>query len=83
MGGYNTGDLHHRQHSGTAGHAVLASVNPEGRRWRPLRVPVAVTLLGLLLAMWGPLPGLGMFLVMGGVMGLATTAGLALLGGFS
>ncbi len=33
--------------------------------------------------MWGPLPGLGMVLTIGGVMGLVITAGLMLSDGLS
>ena len=83
MGGWNNSELHHRQHQGETGHAVLGSVDGSRKRWRAFRVPVGVLALGLLLAMWGPLPGLGLVLVIGGVFGLASTALIVLLGGLS
>jgi hypothetical protein len=85
MGQYDTGDLYRRQHQGDVGNAVLGSVDAAGsrRRWRALRVPVGVMGVGMVLSLWGPLPGLGVFLVAGGVMGLALTAGMVLLNGFS
>lgn len=81
MGGYDTSDLHHRQLDGATGNAILASPSAT-RRWRPLAVPVGIALVGLILSMWGPLPGLGVVLLIGGVSGLAITVPLALLGGF-
>jgi hypothetical protein len=33
--------------------------------------------------LWGPLPGLGMILIVGGISGLVLTAGLMLGDGFS
>jgi hypothetical protein len=85
MGQYDTGDLHRRQHRGDVGGAVLGSADTAGSRgrWRALRVPAGVLGVGVLLAAWGPLPGLGLFLVLGGVLGLALTAAMVLLNGFS
>lgn len=85
MGKYDTSDLHGRQYSGDVGHAVLGSGGKfsSKRRWRAFRVPLAVLALGILLALWGPLPGLGMVLTVGGVAGLVLTAGLMLGDGFS
>ncbi|HEX6888015.1 MAG TPA: hypothetical protein VF143_07900 [Candidatus Nanopelagicales bacterium] len=84
MGGYDTGDLHRRQHQGQAGHAVLGSLDGgPRRRWRALTLPLGLLLLGLLLAVWGPLPGLGLVLVIGGTMGTAITAVMVLVDGLS
>lgn len=85
MGQYDTGDLYRRQHTNETGHAVLGSSAKSSSkpRRRAFRVPLAVLALGILLAMWGPLPGLGMVLTIGGVMGLAMTAALMLTDGLS
>jgi hypothetical protein len=84
MGQYDTGDLYRRQHSGDVGHAVLgSSAKSTKRRRRAFLVPLMVLVLGILLGMWGPLPGLGMVLTIGGVMGLVMTAGLLLTDGLS
>lgn len=84
MGMYDTGDLHRRQDSSDVGHAVLGSpTKSTSRRRRALLVPLGVLALGILLAMWGPLPGLGLVLTLGGTLGLVLTAGLLLLDGFS
>lgn len=69
MGQFNE-DLHHRQSAAETGHDILASpvrvVNLGRNRWRPLLFPVLPAGLGFLLAFVGPLPGLGLFLIMGG-----------------
>lgn len=85
MGQYDTSDLHSRQYSSDVGHAVLGSGAKvtSRRRWRSFRIPLVVLALGILLALWGPLPGLGMVLTVGGVLGLVITAGLMLGDGFS
>jgi hypothetical protein len=85
MGKYDTSDLHARQYFGDVGHAVLGSraKSSSKRRWRAFRIPLALLALGILLALWGPLPGLGMVLIVGGVAGLVITAGLMLGDGFS
>ena len=85
MGKYDTSDLHRRQHSGDVGHAVLGSAAKfsSKRRWRAFRIPLALLALGILLSLWGPLPGLGMVLIVGGISGLVLTAGLILGDGFS
>jgi hypothetical protein len=85
MGKYDTSDLYGRQHSSDVGHAVLGSdakVSSK-RRWRAFAIPLALLALGLLLGLWGPLPGLGMILTVGGVGGLVATAFLMLGDGFS
>lgn len=83
MGNWND-DLHRRQQTGETGHAVLGStdriIGGSRRKWRPLRVPVIVVALGFLLAFVGPLPGLGVFMIMGGAMGLAVSAAMVMLG---
>lgn len=85
MGPYITNDLRRRQHSGDVGHAVLGS--PASSSWkqrrRAFRLPVALVVLGILLSLWGPLPGLGMCLILGAVMGLVVTAMLMLNDGLS
>jgi hypothetical protein len=85
MGQYDTSDLRRRQHSGDVGHAVLGSPSRTSskQRRRAFRLPVALLVLGFLLSLWGPLPGLGMFLILGAVMGLVITAGLMLNDGLS
>jgi hypothetical protein len=85
MGKYDTSDLYRRQHTDEAGHAVLGSAAKVSskRRWRAFRIPLALLALGFLLAFWGPLPGLGMILIVGGISGLVLTAGLMLGDGFS
>jgi hypothetical protein len=84
MGGYDTGDLHRRQHQSQTGHAVLGDLDGSSRRrWRALLLPVGVLLLGLVLALWGPLPGLGVMLAIGGTMGTAITAVMVLVDGLS
>jgi hypothetical protein len=82
---YDTSELHHRQDHGDVGGAVLGSVDTalSRGRWRALRIPAGLLGVGMVLAAWGPLPGLGLFLVLGGVLGLALTTGLVLLNGFS
>lgn len=84
MGSYDTSDLYRRQHNDEVGHAVLGSAarSSSGRR-RALRVPGGLLVLGVVLALWGPLPGLGLVLTIGGVMGLAMTAAMLLLDGLS
>lgn len=84
MGHYDTSDLHRRQQTDDVGHAILGSSSKTSKkRWRALLVPLAVLAVGLLLGMWGPLPGLGMVLVLGGTFGLVMTAGMLLTDGLS
>lgn len=85
MKGYDTSDLHRRQQTGDVGHAVLASPAKfsSRKRWRPLLMPLAVLGIGIVLGLWGPLPGLGLLLTFGGVMGLAMTAFLLFTDGLS
>jgi hypothetical protein len=83
MGTWND-DLRRRQQTGDTGHAVLGStdriIGGSRRKWRPLLMPAIVLALGFLLAFVGPLPGLGLFMIMGGAMGLALTAAMVMLG---
>jgi hypothetical protein len=84
MGKYDTSDLHGRQRSGDMGHAVLGSTDKStSRGWRTFLIPLVLLALGILLALWGPLPGLGLILIVGGVGGLVATAFLSLGDGFS
>ncbi len=83
MGNWND-DLRHRQQAGDTGHAVLGSTDRimggSRRKWRPLRVPAIILTLGFLLAFVGPLPGLGLFMIIGGALGLALTGAMVMLG---
>jgi hypothetical protein len=84
MDRYDTSDLHRRQYDGDVGNAVLGS--PGRATWqrrRALLVPLGLAALGILLTLWGPLPGLGVVLTIGGVMGLGMNAVILLTGGFS
>lgn len=51
-----------RQQTDEVGHAVLGSITKFSfkRRRRAFLIPLVVLVLGSLLALWGPLPGLGM-----------------------
>ena len=77
-------DLRRRQHDNETGHAVLGAtdriVGGSRRKWRPVLLPAIVLALGFLLAFVGPLPGLGMFMIMGGGLGVCLTAAMVLLG---
>lgn len=83
MGAWND-DLRRRQQTADTGHAVLGSTDRilggERSKWRALLLPAIVLALGFLLAFVGPLPGLGMFMIMGGALGLALTAMMVMLG---
>lgn len=79
MGTYDSSDLYRRQHVQDHPSAPTSSSD----RRRALLVPLVVILLGFVLSMWGPLPGLGMFMLMGGVLGLAITAAMVLTDVFS
>lgn len=83
MAHYDTGDLHRRQQTGDVGHAILGSQARSAKRRRALLVPLAVLVLGFILGMWGPVPGLGMVLIIGGTLGLVMSAGMLLTDGFS
>ena len=78
MARYDTSELYHRQHPHGMDAGAGSSSPP---RWRVLLLPLAVTLLGIVLALWGPLPGLGLFLTMGGVMALVASTALVVAGG--
>jgi hypothetical protein len=59
-------ELRRRQRDGEVG--LFRFDTPPGHSWRrAIRVPLVVVLAGLLLAVVGPLPGLGVVLVLGGV----------------
>jgi amino acid permease len=83
MGSWND-DLGRRQRAGETGHAVLGSTDRilggSRRKWRPLRVPAIVLALGFLLAFVGPVPGLGLFMIVGGTVGMALSAVMVMLG---
>lgn len=66
---YNTSALRHRQATGDVGHTVLGADErvTSRRRWRLAAVPLVLVVLGILLTQWGPLPGLGAFLVLGAI----------------
>ena len=84
MGTYDTSDLHGRQYAGEMGHGVLGSTaKSTSRRWRAFMIPLGLLALGILLVLWGPLPGLGMLLTLGAVGGLLVTGLLMLTDGFS
>ena len=80
MGGYYNDELHHRQHTDDVGNAVLGDFRGggHGRKWKAFRLPLALILVGIPLMFIGPLPGLGMLLVLGGVMALPIIALAAL-----
>lgn len=73
---YNFSELRRRQQGEDVGHTVFGSEDrvSSRSRWRVLAVPLIVLLLGLVLGQWGPLPGLGMFLVLGGAMAMVGVA---------
>lgn len=73
---FNSSELRRRQQQGDVGHAVLGSQErvASWRRWRPLAVSLIVIVLGIGLGIWGPAPGLGMFLVLGGTAALTAAA---------
>ena len=81
MGSDYNDELRHRQHNGDVGNAVLANINSggHGRNWKAFRLPVALILLGVTLTYIGPVPGLGMLMVLGGVLALPMVALSALL----
>ena len=59
-------ELRRRQRDGEVG--LFRFDMPEGHSWRSaIRGPLVVVVAGLLLAVVGPLPGLGVVLVLGGV----------------
>lgn len=69
-------ELHHRQQVGDYGHAVLGSTDRVGsrKRWKTLLFPVVLMVLGLILGMWGPVPGLGLILLVAGIFALVPIA---------
>lgn len=80
MGGYYNDELHHRQHTGEVGHAILGDFRSgrHRRTWKAFRPPLALILIGIPLMFIGPLPGLGMLLVLGGTLALPIVALAAL-----
>jgi hypothetical protein len=70
---YNTSALRHRQSTGDVGHTVLgADERVTARsRWKLVGFPFVLALIGILLTQWGPVPGLGAFLVLGAVAAVA------------
>jgi hypothetical protein len=64
---YSTSALRHRQNTGDVGHTVLgADERVTARsRWKLVGLPFVLALIGILLTQWGPVPGLGAFLVLG------------------
>jgi len=73
---YDTSVLRHRQNTGDVGHTVLgADERVTARsRWKLVAFPFVLALIGILLTQWGPVPGLGAFLVLGAVAALAPIA---------
>ena len=77
MNQWNNEELHKRQEDGDVG---LWAIDPPVR-WKNLLVPAVVVLLGVILAVVGPVPGLGVFMVLGGAMAVVITALMTWLGG--
>lgn len=73
---FNSSELRRRQQAGDVGHAVLGSQDrvASWRRWRPIALSILTMVVGIALGLWGPVPGLGMFLVVGGAAGLTAAA---------
>jgi hypothetical protein len=73
---YNTSDLRRRQSIGDVGHTVLGSQERvrAWRRWRIAAIPLLLIVLGIVLGMWGPLPGLGLVLAIAGTMSVGLVA---------
>ncbi len=73
---YNTSALRHRQATDDVGHTVLGSdARVSARsRWKLVAFPLVLALIGILLNQWGPLPGLGAFLVIGAMTAAAPIA---------
>jgi hypothetical protein len=81
VGSYYNDELHHRQHTGDVGNAVLGDFRRggHGRKWRAFWLPVALLVIGIPLLYVGPVPGLGMLMVLGGMLALPMLALSALL----
>ena len=81
MGSYYNDELRHRQDTGDVGNAVLGDFRRggHGRKWRAFWLPVALIVIGIPVTYIGPLPGLGMLMVFGGVSALPMVAVSALL----
>lgn len=84
MGSQWNEDLRRRQAAGDTGHAVLGSPDriaaTTRAKWKPAILSVAVLALGLLLAFVGPVPGLGVILIIGGGLALPVSVVMVLLG---
>jgi hypothetical protein len=75
-------ELRHRQQSGDVGHSVLGNVHKIGtrqRRWKAFRLPVSLIIVGIILALVGPVAMLGNLILLGGLMSLPIVALNALL----
>ncbi len=73
---YDTSELRRRQSTGDIGHTVLGSEErvTAMSRWKLAAVPVVLVALGVILGLWGPVPGLGLFLLIGGMMACVPVA---------
>lgn len=73
---YNTSALRHRQNTGDVGHTVLGADErvTTRSRWKLAALPLVLAFLGIILALWGPLPGLGALLVLGAMAAAVPTA---------
>ena len=80
MNQWNNEELRRRQHIDDVGFLLTAAPNA-GQRAKVLIVPGAVILVGLILMVINVLPGLGVFMMIGGAMGLVVVTITAWLGG--
>ena len=81
MNQWNNEELHKRQKDGDVG---FLNIDPRagGRGWTGRLLPPAVVfVVGLILVYVGPVPGLGVFMVLGGVMAVLITVLVGWLGG--
>ncbi len=79
MNQWNNEELRRRQSEGEVG--LLRAKPPTGRgRWKALLVPGGVTALGFVLMYVGPLPGLGLFMFIGGLLAALMAFFMAWLG---
>lgn len=77
MGDYYNEELRHRQRTGDVGNAVLGSARGGVSRKAKMRAfsfPLALIVVGVILVYWGPVPGLGGLMVLGGILGLPMVA---------
>ena len=80
MNQWNNEELRRRQQSNDVGFLRYNPSHVTGRA-KLLRVPGAVVLVGVIMMLVNVLPGLGVFLVVGGMMGLVVVITTAWLGG--